>query len=119
MLHQLLRDHPTLERTKEVQVIINNAFEPFNCLSYIQSFVIMNNYFLPLERGRVNIRDIRVVETVTIKDRNHGGSKHEDKKYANSFQIGYRTSSRQYSTKNNQHNNASNIPEFTLVVIAR
>ena len=75
--------------------------------------------FLPIERGRVNIRDIRVVETVTIKDRNHGGSKHEDKKYANSFQIGYRTSSRQYSTKNNQHNNASNVPEFTLVVIAR
>ena len=59
------------------------------------------------------------METVTIKDRNHGGSKHEDKKYANSFQIGYRTSSRQYSTKNNQHSNASNIPEFTLVVIAR
>lgn len=63
------------------------------------------------ERGRVNIRDIRVVESVSIKDRGNG-SKNEHQKYENSFQIGYRTNL--HSTKNNQHS-----PEFTLVVIAR
>ena len=68
------------------------------------------------ERGRINVRDIRVVETVSIKDRGNG-TKHEDKKYANSFQIGYRTNSHpQHSTKNNQH---ANVPEFNLVVIPR
>ena len=73
------------------------------------------NYSL-LERGRVSVRDIRVVEAVTIKGNNNNGDrlKHEDKKYANSFQIGYRTNL--HSTKNNQQNN---FPEFHLVVVAR
>ena len=72
------------------------------------------------ERGRVNIRDIRVVEPVTIKDRGNGGSKNEDQKYANSFQIGYKANTHhQHSTKNNQHLKVSNIPDHNLIVVAR
>ena len=80
----------------------------------VPQFIFANLICFLKERGRVNVRDIRVVEAVTIKDRGSNGSKHDDKKYANSFQVGYRTQSS--NTKNSQHNSS---PEFHLIVVAR
>ena len=77
---------------------------------------------LPIaERGRINIREIRLVESVNIKDRGGGsssnGSKPEDSKHANAFQIGYRTHTP--SAKNTSQTHLANTPEHTLIVIAR